>query len=261
MVQPPRLTTLRTILSEWTQPRLSPLAFIQFPPWFSIQFPLSSHSLWWILFILYCILFILYIVVSLILSMSEYFHYCISEPGYIFDVFWSWKLVTHIEHIYCESSINIIQLRTCAYFCHSIRFRRPITTIVRSGIYKTNFLIGVRRVRRYFFACLSLLLNSIILCSNSIDRTAVSATMEWELGVGRNRSSWPRNNTAGHPQAQLLYSLYKDPPVEDLLKHLKFLHVKGTQSVFAWILVDSIIDTSIHRWAPMAKKHQLDLYW
>ncbi len=107
-----------------------PLAFTQFSPWGPLELP----SLMMILIVLYYTVyyFIFCTIVSLILLLSKYSHNCISDPSYmyIFQVFWS-----HIEHPHCKSSINIIQLKTLAYFCLSIGFRRPIS------------LIGARRVR------------------------------------------------------------------------------------------------------------------
>ncbi len=56
-VKPPHLTTLRTILSAWTQPRCSPFAFIQFSLGSSLSSPEPSFIADSCLFyIVYCLI-------------------------------------------------------------------------------------------------------------------------------------------------------------------------------------------------------------
>ncbi len=155
----PCLTTARTILFKWTQYWWSSLDFLwqllsqsRLPawltwepsylsglspsgsPWLSLSFPLE-FPLWTLICPILRTGFA-YLILYIDLHTARFFHYfCYSILFivflilvYIFQVVRSPK-----EQLHCKSSINIIQLETCAYFSCSISFLKPILIIVRRG--------------------------------------------------------------------------------------------------------------------------------
>ncbi len=159
---PPCLTTMR-ILSKWIQPWWSSLAFTWLSKWFCpfklhlptllfyspfgclthlSPFELSSALFkWWTLPSSYCVLVYILLLLHCSLLLFHYSRYCQSfsyvsfTQAYVFDAFWS------LQPNYIANLLNKHHLlKTCTYFCLSIGFWRPITTIVRSRNVWNKFL-------------------------------------------------------------------------------------------------------------------------
>ncbi len=79
---------------HWEPSYLSGLSSVG-PLWLLFSSPLSFHW-WWILLILVVYCFIFCNIVTLMLLLSEYSCYCFSDPGYIFQVFQSHKIVKSV---------------------------------------------------------------------------------------------------------------------------------------------------------------------
>ncbi len=129
-IQPPCLTTVRTILSKWTQPQRSPLAFIWLslcvcPFWAHICPCQVTDSAYFILYIdLHSALIALFItIVSFIVTVFLLLYvYC---GLYILCTL---IFVTTTLQVF---SINITQRKTWVFFYLSIGLWRLITTIVK----------------------------------------------------------------------------------------------------------------------------------
>jgi hypothetical protein len=63
-------------------------------------------------------------IVSLFLILFEYSHYCISDPDLHIQGISILVNSKSLTQLHCKSSIKIIQLKTCAYFCLSIGFSK-----------------------------------------------------------------------------------------------------------------------------------------
>ncbi len=129
------------------------------PAWLSFSFPhefalLSSHLP--CLKDKFCFVGILqWLTFCTVVLIVSCFCYCLNLFITVFFtlVFILQVFQSPLEQQHCKSSINIIQLKICAYFRLSIGLQRPITMIVRNKMYRTppppQFLrLGAKQARQ-----------------------------------------------------------------------------------------------------------------